>query len=103
MRPAPLYTLSPEPDSHSRWGALTLVLGTHCKRDSRSCGCRLEKRGLSQTQELSEGGLSEGHFLLAWLVQGNHPGIAITSVMATIIRVIVSGQLKMMSTRDKPR
>ena len=41
-------------------GALTLVLGTHCKTDSWSCGCRLEKRGLSQTQELSEG----GHFLL---------------------------------------
>ena len=38
--------------------------GTHCKTDSRSCGCRLEKRGLSQTQELSGGGLSEGHFLL---------------------------------------
>ena len=45
-------------------GALTLVLGTHCKTDSRSCGCRLEKRGLSQIPELSEGGLSEGHFLL---------------------------------------
>ena len=28
-------------------GALTLVLGTHCKTDSRSCGRRLEKRGLS--------------------------------------------------------
>ena len=41
-------------------GALTLVLGTHCKMDSRGCGCRLEKRGLSQTQQLSEGGLSEG-------------------------------------------
>ena len=26
-------------------GALTLVLGTHCKMDSRSCGCRLEKGG----------------------------------------------------------
>ena len=26
-------------------GALTLVLGTHCKTDSRSCGCRLKKRG----------------------------------------------------------
>ena len=38
-------------------GALTLVLGTHCKTDSRSCGCRLEKGGLSQTQ-------AEGHFLL---------------------------------------
>ena len=37
-------------------GALTLVLGTHCKTDSRSCGCRLEKRGLSQTKEFSEGG-----------------------------------------------
>ena len=32
-------------------GALTLVLGTHCKTDSRSCGCRLEKGGLSLTQE----------------------------------------------------
>ena len=40
-------------------GALTLVLGTHCKTDPLSCGCRLEKRGLSQAQELSE-----GHFLL---------------------------------------
>ena len=28
-----------------RGGALTLVLGTHCKTDSRSCGCRLEKGG----------------------------------------------------------
>ena len=45
-------------------GALTLVLGTHCKTDSRSCGCRLEKGGLSRTQELSGRGLSEGHFLL---------------------------------------
>ena len=48
-------------------GALTLVLGTHCKTDSQSCGCRLEIGGLSQTQELSGGGgggLSEGHFLL---------------------------------------
>ena len=45
-------------------GALTLVLGTHCKTDSWSCGCRLEKGGLSRTQEFSEGGLSEGHFLL---------------------------------------
>ena len=45
-------------------GPLALVLGTHCKTNSRSCGCRLEKRGLSQTQELSEAGLSEGHFLL---------------------------------------
>ena len=26
-------------------GALTLVLGTHCKMDALSCGCRLEKRG----------------------------------------------------------
>ena len=45
-------------------GALTLVLGTHCKTDSRGCGCRLEKGGLSRTQEPSGGGLSEGHFLL---------------------------------------
>ena len=88
-------------------GALTLLLGTHCKTDSRSCGCRLEKGGLSQTQELSGGGLSEGHFLLglslvAWLVQGKHPGLAIISVLATVIRVNVSGQLKMMSTGGKP-
>ena len=80
-------------------GGLTLVLGTHCKTDSRSCGCRLEKGGLSRTQELSGGGLSEGHFqlgllLLAWLVQGKHPGLAIISVLATVIRVIVSGQWK---------
>ena len=26
-------------------GTLTLVLDTRCKTDSRSCGCRLEKRG----------------------------------------------------------
>ena len=44
-------------------GALILVLGTHCKTDSWSCGCRLEKRGLSQTQDLSEEGLSEGHLI----------------------------------------
>ena len=37
-------------------GALTLVLGTHCKTDSRSCSCRLEKVGLSRTQQLSGGG-----------------------------------------------
>ena len=49
-----------------RGGALTLVLGTHCKTDSRSCGFRLEKGGLSLTKELSEGGLSEGHFLLGF-------------------------------------
>ena len=65
--------------------------------DSRSCGCRLEKGGLSQTQELSEGGLSEGHFLLglwllAWLVQGKHPGLAIISVLATVIRVITEAE-----------
>ena len=41
-------------------GVLTLALGTHCKTDSRSCGCRLEKKGLSQTQELSEGGCQRG-------------------------------------------
>ena len=45
-------------------GALTMVLGTHCKTDSRSCGCSLEKGELSWTQELSVGGLSERHFLL---------------------------------------
>ena len=42
--------------------ALTLVLGINCKMDSQSCGFRLEKKGLSQAQELSEGGLSEGIF-----------------------------------------
>ena len=36
-------------------------------QNSRSCGCRLAKGGLSQTQELSGGGLSEGHFLLGLL------------------------------------
>ena len=56
-------TLAPSPRGGGG-GALTLVLGTHCKTDSRSCGCRLEKGGLSRTQELSGGGLSEGHFLL---------------------------------------
>ena len=35
---------------------------------------------------------------MACLVQGKHPGLAIISVLATGIRVIVSGQLKMMST-----
>ena len=85
-------------------GALTLVLCTHCKRDSRSCGCRLEKRGLSQTQEPSEegGGAVRGAFPVgAWLVQGKHSGLAIISVLATVIRVIVSGQLEMMSTGGK--
>ena len=77
-------------------GALTLVLDTHCKTDSQSCGCKLEKRWLSQFQELSEGALSEGHFLLglqllAWLVQRKHHGLTLISVLATIIRVIVSG------------
>ena len=46
----------------------------------------------------------EGHFpvvAVAWLVQGEHPGLAIISVLATVIRVIVSGQLKMMSTGGK--
>ena len=43
-------------------GALTLVLGTHCKTDSRTCGCRLEKGGLSRTQKLSEGGAVRGVF-----------------------------------------
>ena len=37
-------------------------LGTHCKTDYRSCGCRLENRGLSQTQELSEWGAVRGAF-----------------------------------------
>ena len=40
----------------------TLVLGTHCKTDFRSCGCRLEKGGLSRTQELSGGGVVRGAF-----------------------------------------
>ena len=58
-------------------GALTLVLGTYCKMDSRSCGCRLEKIGLSQTQELSEGGLSEGAFPVgAVVVSLANPGKA---------------------------
>ena len=30
----------------------------------RVATCRLETRGLSQTQELSEGGCQRGHFLL---------------------------------------
>ena len=59
----PVYVLPASPG-----GALTLVLGTHCKTDSRSCGCRLEKRGLSQAQELSEGGLSEGEFPIGAVV-----------------------------------
>ena len=42
-----------------------------------------------------------GLYLLAWLVQGKHPGLAIFSVLATVISVIVSGQLKMMSTGGK--
>ena len=46
-------------------GALTLVLGTHCKTDSRSCGCRLEKGGGCHGPKNSqEGRRSEGHFLL---------------------------------------
>ena len=49
-------------------GALTLVLGTHCKTESQSCGCRLEKRGLSLTQQLSEGELSEGAFPIGAVV-----------------------------------
>ena len=31
--------------------------------------------------------------VLAWLVQGKHPGLAIISVLAPVIRVIVSGQI----------
>ena len=61
-----LEQLTPGGGGGGGW-ALTLVLGTHCKiakMKSRSCGYRLEKKGQSQTQELSEGGLSEGHFLL---------------------------------------
>ena len=58
------YYYMGDPQAGGGGGILTLVLGTHCKTDSWSCGCRLEKRGLSQTQDLSEGGLSEGHFLL---------------------------------------
>ena len=73
-------------------GALSLVLGTHCKTDSRSCGCRLEKRGLSYRPKN-----------MVCLVQGKHPGLAVINVLATGIRVIVSGQLKMMSTGGKPR
>ena len=57
-------TVDTENPQRGGGGALTLVLGTHCKTDPQSYGCRLEKRGLSQTQELSGGGLSEGHFLL---------------------------------------
>ena len=67
------------------------------------------KRGGCQRPKNSQKGvLSEGHFLLGlwllvWLVQGKHPGLAIISVLAIAIRVIVSGQLKMMSTGGKPR
>ena len=37
------------------------------------------------------------------IVQGKHPGLAQISVLATVIRVIVSGQVKMMSTGGKSR
>ena len=78
-------------------GALTLFLGTHCKSDSQSCGYRLEKRGLSQTQELSEGGLSEGALPVGAVVVSlaspwMHPGLAMISVLATVIRVIESAE-----------
>ena len=39
----PLYNM--EVRDPGGGGALTLVLGTHCKTDSWSCGCRLEKKG----------------------------------------------------------
>ena len=61
-----MYTMNYRPPGGGggMGGAVTLVLGTHYKTDSRSCGCRLEKGGLSWTQELSGGGLLEGHVLL---------------------------------------
>ena len=71
--------------------------------DSRSCGCRLEKKGLSQTQELSKGpGAVRGAFPVGAVgvslaVQGKHHGLAIVIVLTTVKRVIVSRQLKMMS------
>ena len=45
--------------------------------------------GLSLTLVLAEGGLK--HIFLACLVQGKHPGLAIISVLITVIIVIVSG------------
>ena len=72
-------------------GALTLVLGIHCKTDSWSSGCRVDKRGLSQTQELSEGVLLEGEFPVGAVVVslGSPRKVSwiIYSVLATVMRV----------------
>ena len=43
-------------------GALTLVLGTHYKTDSRSCGCRLEKRGAVTGPRTLRKGAERGAF-----------------------------------------
>ena len=43
-------------------GSLTLVLGTHCKTDSRSCGCRLEKRGAVTNPRTLRRGAVRGAF-----------------------------------------
>ena len=92
-------------------GTHPLVLSTHCTTDSRSCGCRLEKKGLSQTKELSEGRLSEGEYPVgAVVVSLASPRKAswisynwCFGYSYQVIRVIIAGQLKMMSTGGKPQ
>ena len=82
-------------------GALTLVLGTHCKMDALSCDCRLKEKGGGAVMDprtlrrgAVRGAFPVGAVLVSLaIVQGKHPGLDIISVLATVIRVTVSGQL----------
>ena len=49
-------------------GALTLVLVSTAKRTHRAVAVDLKKRGLSQTQDLSEGGAVKGSFPIGAVV-----------------------------------
>ena len=50
-----LHDTPPLPPEGGGGGALTLVLGTHCKTDYRSCGCRLERGGCHGPKNSQEG------------------------------------------------
>ena len=63
---------------------------------SKSCGCRQKRGGCHRPKNSQKGGCQRGNFLLgmylvAWLFQGKNPGLAIISVLAIVVRVIVLG------------
>ena len=110
MCPSVCWQLSPEGGGggHSPWFWVPTA-----KRTPRAVAVDLKKKkrgAVTDPRPLRRGAVRGAFHVGAVVVSlasptdpGKHPGLAVTSVLATVKRVIVSGQLKMMSSGGKPQ